>query len=158
MACVTTILEAALLPSLPAKELQGIGRSPHPSHQNTLARGSEQNLEIQCTQGGDSIPSDWENLVDEEVEHEKEITEEDFRLMKELEKEMILDGFLDNDDLLGEEMLAGEIESLIIDDDSQEMTISEQDVPISHRIEEIPATSQSPSNKRNRSPSRERKV
>ena len=121
-------------------------------------RGSEQNLEIQCTQGGDSIPSDWENLVDEEVEHEKEITEEDFRLMKELEKEMILDGFLDNDDLLREEMLAGEIEGLIIDDDSQEMTISEQDVPISHRIEEIPATSQSPSNKRNRSPSRERKV
>jgi hypothetical protein len=78
--------------------------------------------------------------------------------MKELEKEMILDGFLDNDDLLREEMLAGEIEGLIIDDDSQEMTISEQDVPISHRIEEIPATSQSPSNKRNRSPSRERKV
>ncbi|KAL9281268.1 hypothetical protein AtNW77_Chr5g0116761 [Arabidopsis thaliana] len=34
MACVTTILEAALLPSLPAKELQGIGRSPHPSHQS----------------------------------------------------------------------------------------------------------------------------
>ncbi|CAL9243977.1 unnamed protein product [Arabidopsis halleri] len=34
MTCVTTALEAALLPSLPTKELQDIDRSPHPSHQN----------------------------------------------------------------------------------------------------------------------------
>lgn len=29
-----TALEAALLPCLPAKELQAIDRSPHPSHQS----------------------------------------------------------------------------------------------------------------------------
>lgn len=33
MACVTA-LEAALLPCLPARELQAIDRSPHPSHQS----------------------------------------------------------------------------------------------------------------------------
>lgn len=33
IACVTA-LEAALLPCLPARELQAIDRSPHPSHQS----------------------------------------------------------------------------------------------------------------------------
>ncbi|KAI3912269.1 hypothetical protein MKW98_026288 [Papaver atlanticum] len=33
IACVES-LEAALLPCLPARELQAIDRSPHPSHQN----------------------------------------------------------------------------------------------------------------------------
>ncbi|CAL9244885.1 unnamed protein product [Arabidopsis halleri] len=125
---------------------------------DTLAKNHEEHLEIQCTQGGDSIPSDWENLADEEAENEKEITDEDLRLMQELEQEMILDGLLDNDDLLGEEMLAGETEGLIDDEDSQERTISECVVPISHPRKEIPATSQSPSSKRVRSPSRERRT
>ncbi|XP_068663674.1 mediator of RNA polymerase II transcription subunit 28 isoform X2 [Aristolochia californica] len=37
MACVTA-LEAALLPCLPARELQAIDRSAHPSHQKRHAR------------------------------------------------------------------------------------------------------------------------
>lgn len=52
--------------------------------------------------GTESIPSNWENLADNNMISEKDITEEDIRLMKELENEMILDGLLTNDDLLGE--------------------------------------------------------
>ncbi|CAE5959974.1 unnamed protein product [Arabidopsis arenosa] len=125
---------------------------------DTLARVPDEQLEIQCTQGGDSIPSDWENLVDEEADTEKEITEEDIRLMQELEKEMILDGLLDNDDLLGEELLAGDNDGMMDEEDSQERTLSEAVVPIVHSRVEVPATSQSPSSKRHRSPSRERSV
>ncbi|CAE6205144.1 unnamed protein product [Arabidopsis arenosa] len=107
---------------------------------------------IQCTQVGESIPSDWENLADEDMEPDRELTDEDFRLMQELENEMILDGLLENDDLLGEEMQDAEQEGIV--DDDEERTISEQVIPISHSAEEVPATSQSPTSKRIRRSSR----
>ena len=40
IACVTA-LEAALLPCLPARELQAIDRSPHPSHQSESSQNPE---------------------------------------------------------------------------------------------------------------------
>ncbi|CAG7865369.1 hypothetical protein BRARA_I03586 [Brassica rapa] len=44
MACVTA-LEAALLPCLPARELQAIDRSPHPSHQIDVERHARDFME-----------------------------------------------------------------------------------------------------------------
>ncbi|KAF5455276.1 hypothetical protein F2P56_024872 [Juglans regia] len=43
-ACVTA-LEAALLPCLPARELQAIDRSPHPSHQIDVERHARDFME-----------------------------------------------------------------------------------------------------------------
>ncbi|CAE6229516.1 unnamed protein product [Arabidopsis arenosa] len=94
------------------------------AEEDNLDMIADENQVIQCTQGGDSIPSDWENLAEAYVELEKELTEEDFRLIKELENQMIFDGLLDNDDLLREEMMGGEPEGRIEADDSQESTIS----------------------------------
>lgn len=113
---------------------------------------SKVSKEINEIQGIESIPSDWENLIDEEVS-DKEITEAEVRLMQELEKEMILDGLLENDDLLGYNMLAAGGS-----DDSKEETITEQAIPIVHRHTPIPASSQSPTSKRHRSPDGERRV
>ena len=94
------------------------------------------------SQGLEAVPSDWENLVEEELamDSDKEITEEGLRLMQELENEMILDDLLENDDLLGDELLDME--------DSSERTVTEQAAPISHPVVHLPATSQSPSSKR----------
>ncbi|XP_071923060.1 mediator of RNA polymerase II transcription subunit 28 isoform X2 [Coffea arabica] len=44
IACVTA-LEAALLPCLPARELQAIDRSPHPSHQIDVERHARDFME-----------------------------------------------------------------------------------------------------------------
>ncbi|XP_010545002.1 PREDICTED: mediator of RNA polymerase II transcription subunit 28 [Tarenaya hassleriana] len=44
LACVTA-LEAALLPCLPARELQAIDRSPHPSHQIDVERHARDFME-----------------------------------------------------------------------------------------------------------------
>lgn len=82
------------------------------------------------------------------MEPDRELTEEDFRLMQELENEMILDGLLENDDLLEDEMNEADQEGIVDEDESQERTISEQVIPISHRKEEAPVTSLSPSSKR----------
>lgn len=59
-------------------------------------------------QGTESIPSDWEKLVDDHSVSDMKITEEDMLLMQELENEMILDGLLTNDDLLGDELMEDE--------------------------------------------------
>ncbi|CAL9230482.1 unnamed protein product, partial [Arabidopsis halleri] len=117
--------------------------------------------EANDNQAFDSVPSDWENLANEEVEEEvasdKEITEEDMRLMKELENEMILDGLLEGDDLLGEELMDVDQDVLLANSEaSPERTISEQVIPVSHPAVQIPATTQSPTSKRSRSPSKER--
>ncbi|KDO87186.1 hypothetical protein CISIN_1g032351mg [Citrus sinensis] len=44
ISCVTA-LEAALLPCLPARELQAIDRSPHPSHQIDVERHARDFME-----------------------------------------------------------------------------------------------------------------
>ncbi|GAV66963.1 hypothetical protein CFOL_v3_10472 [Cephalotus follicularis] len=44
LACVTA-LESALLPCLPARELQAIDRSPHPSHQIDVERHARDFME-----------------------------------------------------------------------------------------------------------------
>lgn len=77
--------------------------------------------------------------------------------MKELENEMILDGLLTSDDLLGEELMAAELEASNGGEVSQERTISEKVIPISHTAVVTPASSQSPTSKRMRSPSAEGK-
>lgn len=64
--------------------------------------------------------SDWENLVDY-VASDKEITEEDLRMMEDLEKEMILDGLWTEGYLLGEDFMVVDHEEhaeLPIDDES----------------------------------------
>ncbi|CAL9242595.1 unnamed protein product [Arabidopsis halleri] len=95
--------------------------------------------EANDNQAFDSVPSDWENLANEEVEEEvasdKEITEEDMRLMKELENEMILDGLLEGDDLLGEELMDVDQDDFLANSEaSPERTISEQVIPVSHPV------------------------
>lgn len=107
--------------------------------------------------GTESIPSDWENLADNDMLSEKDITEEDIRLMKELENEMILDGLLTNDDLLGEELMDDDIEMNNGGEESHERTISEQAIPISHLYVVVLTSSQSPTSKRMRSPNGEEK-
>lgn len=61
---------------------------------------------------------------------------------------MILDGLLENDDLLEDEIQEAEQDGFIDEDDSQERTISEQVIPISHQMDEAPVNSLSPSSKR----------
>lgn len=111
--------------------------------------------------GLDFVPSNWEKMVDEELAMEsgKEITEEGLRLMQELENELILDGLLENDDLLGDELQAAEEdeEGYADEEDSPQRTMTEHLTPISHPVIHLPATSQSPSSKRTRSPSVERR-
>lgn len=72
---------------------------------------------------------------------------------------MILDRLLENDDLLGDELQAAEEdEEIYVDaEDSPKRTMSEHLTPISHPVIHLPATSQSPSSKRTRSPSVERR-
>lgn len=107
------------------------------------------------THGYEAVTSDWENLGDDELEIEKEITEEGFRLMKELENEMILDGLLETDDLLGEELMEAKQEDGDGEEASEERTMTEHVVPITHPSAPALASSQSPSSKRLRLPSGE---
>ncbi|XAR58423.1 hypothetical protein NMG60_11013808 [Bertholletia excelsa] len=94
IACVVA-LEAALLPCLPARELQAIDRSPHPSHQIDVERHARDFMEaakklqlyfigLQC----EDLPTRAETLrkeialTEEELKVKSELIEKQERLIK----------------------------------------------------------------------------
>ncbi|AEE79001.1 Mediator of RNA polymerase II transcription subunit 28 [Arabidopsis thaliana] len=99
MACVTA-LEAALLPCLPARELQAIDRSPHPSHQIDVERHARDFMEaakkLQLYFMGlkreDRAPSRAESLkkdiavMEEELKTKDELIKKHMRLFQESQK------------------------------------------------------------------------
>ncbi|KAF8091569.1 hypothetical protein N665_0443s0026 [Sinapis alba] len=99
MACVTA-LEAALLPCLPARELQAIDRSPHPSHQIDVERHARDFMEaakkLQLYFMGlkreDHAPTRAESLrkeiavMEEELKTKEELIKKHSRLIQESQK------------------------------------------------------------------------
>lgn len=120
---------------------------------STVASASKE-LEGDCPEFNPTSPvSDWEKLADPDKDHE--ITEEDLNFMKDFEREMILYGLLENDDLLGEELEVAGDEQDMAHEESIERTIYDLVSPVAHNSILLPASSQSPSSRRMVSPLKE---
>ncbi|PRQ22683.1 hypothetical protein RchiOBHm_Chr6g0252971 [Rosa chinensis] len=100
VACVMA-LEAALLPCLPARELQAIDRSPHPSHQIDVERHARDFMEaakkLQLYFIGlqlEDLPTNAEKLrkeiavMEEELKVKNEIIKKNERLIQGWKKEL----------------------------------------------------------------------
>ncbi|CAN8268129.1 unnamed protein product [Cochlearia groenlandica] len=99
LSCVTA-LEAALLPCLPARELQAIDRSPHPSHQIDVERHARDFMEaakklqlyFMGLKRDDQAPTRAESLkkeiaiMEEELKTKDELIKKHARLIQESQK------------------------------------------------------------------------
>lgn len=96
MQCVTA-LEAALLPCLPARELQAIDRSPHPSHQIDVERHARDFMEAakKLQLYFISLQRDDEPTKTEMLQKEISVMEEELKVKTELIKkqEQLIEGW-----------------------------------------------------------------
>lgn len=101
MTSYVTALETALLPCLPARELQAIDRSPHPSHQIDVERHARDFMEAAkklqlyfISLQRDDLPTNIETLrkeiamMEEELKNKNEIIKKQERLIQGWTKEL----------------------------------------------------------------------